>query len=231
MDYIIRNKAVVFIMTLIVSLFIINVINYKIQENSYSIISTEHRAKPINLKSKVKYKNGAYYVGQTVIVNKEYKLASDYTCFDNLTQYNEATSSFNKMVSDAKLQGIILQVSSRYRTYENQQQIYNSYKAKYNNVDRFSAKPGTSEHQTGLAYDIMAVDQSTRLKQSFGDTEEFKWLDKNAYKYGFILRYPKNKEDITGYKYEPWHYRYVGTKLSKILKEKNLTLEEYFNLE
>ena len=89
-------------------------------------------------------------------------------------------------------------------------------------ADIYSARPGYSEHQTGLCTDINTVDSS------FANTKEAKWLADNSYKYGFILRFPKGKEDITGYKYEPWHYRYVGEETAKIIYDEDLTLEEYY---
>ena len=98
------------------------------------------------------------------------------------------------------------------------------------NVDTFSAKSGYSEHQTGLAFDLNGEDQETSSNEKFEDTEQYKWLNENAYKYGFILRYPKGKSDITGYKFEPWHYRYVGANISYKLREGNATLEEYLNI-
>ena len=89
-------------------------------------------------------------------------------------------------------------------------------------ADTYSARAGTSEHQTGLATDVNSV------STSFENSSAFKWLEKNSYKYGFILRYPKGKEHITGYMYEPWHYRYVGSEVAKVIKEKNITYEEYY---
>ena len=89
-----------------------------------------------------------------------------------------------------------------------------------------SAKPGHSEHQTGLAVDIMGSNNDYNL---FAESKEFEWMKNNAYKYGFILRYPEHKENITGFKYEPWHYRYVGKDVAKYIYENKLSLEEYFS--
>ena len=88
-----------------------------------------------------------------------------------------------------------------------------------------AALPGYSEHQTGLAFDVMT---STSTTETFENTKEYEWLKNNAYKYGFILRYPKDKEDITGYAYESWHYRYVGKEIAKKIKEENITYDEYY---
>ena len=134
------------------------------------------------------------------------------------------------MKNAAQKDGIYLNIVSRYRSYDVQEYLYKSYEEKYTNVDTFSAKPGYSEHQTGLAFDLNGEDQETSSNEKFEGTEQYKWLNENAYKYGFILRYPKDKIDITGYKFEPWHYRYVGTEISYALKDRDITLEEYFNL-
>lgn len=233
--HIICNKIAIFFMIITIMLIVINQINVQTSiinhlENK-NIVSQQSTKQKQNTKNLIQYKNKAYYMGNTIIVNKEYKLDKNYTYLDNQEMYNQATVEFENMVKDASMQGIYIKLSSRYRSYQDQTYIYNSYKLRSSNVDDFSAKPGYSEHQTGLAFDVMAIDQSTRLKTSFENTKEFKWLEKNAYKYGFILRYPKGKSNITGYQYEPWHYRYVGKKLSYIIHDNKLTLEEYFNLD
>ncbi|WAA09875.1 M15 family metallopeptidase [Fervidibacillus albus] len=92
------------------------------------------------------------------------------------------------------------------------------------------AQPGTSEHQTGLTMDITAYSVNQQLVESFGQTEEGKWLENNAHQYGYILRYPKGKETITGYKYEPWHFRYVGVEAATVIFENGWTLEEFFEV-
>ena len=128
------------------------------------------------------------------------------------------------MQADAKALGLNIPLVSGYRSYETQENLYNKYVKKdgEKKANTYSAKPGESEHQTGLAFDIGSVDRS------FANTIEAKWLAENAYLYGFIIRYPKDKEEITGYNYEPWHLRYVGQELAKYLKKNNLTLEEYY---
>ncbi|MEG1448546.1 MAG: M15 family metallopeptidase [Oscillospiraceae bacterium] len=142
-----------------------------------------------------------------------------------------------KMISDAKNQGIDLLVCSGFRSVEKQQNLFDNsisgYIAQgYSKEDavRFTkayyAVPGTSEHHTGLAMDIVTPTYQT-LDDEYAQTDAAKWLLDNAYKYGFILRYPKDKEDITKIAFEPWHYRYVGEEHAKIIKEQNLCLEEY----
>ena len=130
------------------------------------------------------------------------------------------------MSKDAKEVGLNIIAVSTYRSYFYQQELYNNYVKTMGEKKALlaSAKPGHSEHQTGLALDVMG---SNGDYNKFENTPEFKWMRHNAYKYGFILRYPKGKEHITGFKYEPWHYRYVGKKIAKEIYENNITLEEY----
>lgn len=175
--------------------------------------------------------NGAYNVNGTIIVNKKYGLDENYSYEDNQELYDQATEAFNNMQKDAEKDGVWFYTVSRYRSYAVQNWVYEGYKKEREHVDTFSAKPGYSEHQTGLAFDINGENPETSSNYKFEGTKQYKWLRKNAYKYGFILRYPKDKKDITGYKFEPWHYRYVGTDISYDLKDGNTTLEEYFNLE
>ena len=131
------------------------------------------------------------------------------------------------MWQDAYNEGLYLYIRSPYRSYNTQNNLYERYAAQdgYDEADTYSARPGYSEHQTGLAFDVTS--KSTTLG-TFENTEEFKWMKNNAYKYGFILRYPKGKENITGYIYESWHYRYVGKDVAKYIYENDLTFEEYY---
>ncbi|MBR3199587.1 MAG: M15 family metallopeptidase [Bacilli bacterium] len=151
-------------------------------------------------------------------------LSSKYNSGANNKMRKEAADKFMEMVDGALLDNIILKNASAYRSYNYQVNLYNSYVQRdgKEKADIYSARPGYSEHQTGLCTDINTINSS------FANTKEAKWLSENAYKYGFILRFPKGKEDITGYKYESWHYRYVGKKVSKIIYENDITLEEYY---
>jgi D-alanyl-D-alanine carboxypeptidase len=117
-------------------------------------------------------------------------------------------------------------ICSGFRSYAYQQNLYNRYVARDGKAeaDRYSARPGHSEHQTGLAMDVNSVGQS------FAYTSEGKWLAAHAHEYGFIIRYPKGKEDITGYMYEPWHIRYVGVEIAKEITEAGITFEEYMGV-
>ncbi len=171
------------------------------------------------------------------IVNKNNKLTSDYVPYDLEvidTKYSlegkylrkDAKIAFENMASDAKALGFNIICVSAYRSYDYQEKLYNNYvKDKgFYYADMASARAGHSEHQTGLAIDVA---NSSLDYDNFEDTKEFIWMKNNAYKYGFILRYPKAKFHITGFKYEPWHYRYVGEKIAKDIFDKNITLEEY----
>lgn len=133
-----------------------------------------------------------------------------------------------KLFADARAAGFELEIGSGFRSYNLQNTYYTSYVANYGQAaaDTFSAKPGHSEHQTGLAMDLTTVDRKCYLDECFGDTAAGRWLAENAHKYGFVLSYPKGKEAITGYQYEPWHFRYVGVELATALSTANLTLGE-----
>lgn len=168
------------------------------------------------------------YVDGILIANKQYGLPSTYAPGESPV----ARSAFNQMKAGASKSGISLTAFSGYRSYAYQTTLYNNYVRNYGQAqaDRFSAKPGFSEHQTGLAFDIGGPNTAHWAEDSFANTKEAKWLASNAQKYGFILRYPKGKEAITGYMYESWHFRYVGKDLATKVKASGKTLEEYFNL-
>ena len=144
----------------------------------------------------------------------------------------EAASALEKMFADAKSQDIHLFAVSGYRSYERQDDNFHN---KVNKIGeeaaaKIVAYPGNSEHQTGLAMDISSQSANFKLTEQFGETPEGKWLMENAHRFGYILRYPKGLETITGYNYEPWHYRYVGLKAAAEIYKNQLTLEEYFNI-
>lgn len=138
------------------------------------------------------------------------------------------TSNVENLLNDAKTNGYDLFIASGYRSYELQKQYFDSY-AKQNGeeaANSFSARPGTSEHQTGIAFDVSLSSRECYLETCFGMTKAGLWLANNAYIHGFIIRYPENKVDLTKYQYKPWHLRYVGTALAKVLKDNDLALDE-----
>ena len=134
----------------------------------------------------------------------------------------------DRMLSDAKALGSDLMIGNGFRSYDLQNVYYSNYVRLYSQAeaDKFSAKPGQSEHQTGLVVDLAYTDMDCYLAGCFADTPAGVWLTQNAHKYGFILRYPEGKESITGFQFEPWHFRYVGKDLARAIKESGLTLDE-----
>ncbi|WP_243290762.1 M15 family metallopeptidase [Bacillus sp. FJAT-47783] len=181
-----------------------------------------------------------------VLVNKEYSLPSNYTPED-LTMPNvpfsfgdldipkrymrkEAAEALEGMFETAKEEGIILYGVSAFRPYEYQVSLFNNEVEQKGEEHAIQAvaQPGQSEHQTGLTIDVSSESVGYQITEQFGETKEGIWLKEHAHEFGFIIRYPKGKEDITLYQYEPWHIRYVGEKVAKVLFENDLTLEEYF---
>lgn len=177
----------------------------------------------------------------TILVNKTNVLRSDYTP-KNLVKLNieflsdtsnearcmekKAADSLEDLVATAKKENIILIGSSAYRSYKSQLRILKEETDKkgVDYADKYVAKPGQSEHQSGLAIDV-----TNRVRCFDKTSKEAQWLANNAHKFGFILRYPDGKENITGYNYEPWHIRYVGKDIAKEIYKKNITLEEYLS--
>lgn len=180
-----------------------------------------------------------------ILVNKTNELPSDFVPLNlvkpdvpfvsgakNNLMRKEAADALERMFDDARKAGFSLYALSGYRRYDNQKQIFNKNIAKYGSIEAanmYSAKPGQSEHQTGLAMDITSAGVKFKLTEAFGDTPEGKWVAANAHRYGFILRYPKGKEQITGYAYEPWHIRFLGEELAARVYHSGLTYEEYLD--
>lgn len=182
-----------------------------------------------------------------VLVNKEFGLPDGYAPED-LVRPNvpfsfgdqdieksymrkEAAQALEAMFADAANNGIQLHAVSGYRSYQRQTEVFNAEVANSGQEQAVQvvAVPGNSEHQTGLAMDISSASANFALSEQFGQTPEGKWLVDHAHRFGFILRYPKGKEGITGYQYESWHFRYVGVKAATEMYQHQLTLEEYFN--
>lgn len=183
-----------------------------------------------------------------LVVNKQRGIPTDYVPEDLIVpavrlrlasseqqmQFRQvAHTDLLSMFKAAADKGVSLVFGSGYRSAALQKQFYDGYVAADGQAaaDRYSARPGHSEHQTGLSFDATTPDQSCHLDACFADTPQGKWLAANAHKYGFHLRYQKDKEAITGYSYEPWHYRYVGKELAEELFKTGQTLEEFFNLQ
>lgn len=166
------------------------------------------------------------YVNGILLANKQNPLPSDYAPGVD----PEAKSAFDEMRAEALKSNFDLIAFSTFRDFDRQKKLYEGYVAKdgEKEADRYSARPGFSEHQTGLAFDIGETGKEVHwAKASFGDTEAGKWVAENAHLYGFILRYPEGKEELTGYMHESWHFRYVGKETATEIFEAGITLEEY----
>ena len=170
----------------------------------------------------IEIRDGITYVQGIMIANKTFPLPATY----NPGLQPEAQAAFTEMQTAAAKDGLTLNICSGFRSYETQNQLYLRYCNRDGKAaaDRYSARPGHSEHQTGYAMDI------NMASSAFNNTPEAKWIAENCWKYGFILRYPEGKEDITGYMYESWHVRWLGEDLAKKVFDSGLTLEEYLNI-
>lgn len=144
----------------------------------------------------------------------------------------EAATALGQLFAAAAGDGLQLKLASGYRSYSLQNSLYHGYVASLgqSSADSSSARPGHSEHQTGLAADLEPASRNCEIDQCFGNTPEGKWLASNSHKYGFIIRYQSGKEKLTGYEYEPWHVRYLGVDLATRVYQTGKTLEEYFGL-
>ncbi len=162
------------------------------------------------------------YIGGILIVNKTYPLPADY----NPGLDPSCSAQFDALSAAAAAEGLDIYLSSGFRSYERQKTIYSNYLKCYGQkkTDTLSARAGHSEHQSGLAIDVNSI------TDAFGSTPEAAWLAEHAHEFGFIIRYPKGKEHITGYKYEPWHIRYLGVETAAAVYASGLTLEEYLGV-
>ncbi|WP_245724057.1 M15 family metallopeptidase [Marinococcus luteus] len=182
------------------------------------------------------------------LINREYHLPSDYEP-ENLVipdvafpfegepqkkyMREEAAVQLENMFAEAEEEEIELSAVSGYRSYDRQESIFaaNAEEDGEEEANKYSARAGESEHQSGLAMDVSAASVGYSLTTDLGDTEEGEWLEENAHEYGFVIRYPEDKTDITGYQYEPWHVRYVGEDLAETLNENDWVMEEYYGEE
>lgn len=181
-----------------------------------------------------------------VLVNKQYSLPEAYEPKDLVypdvrftfkekiekrMMRKEAAGALEKMFAGAEKDGIYLAGVSAYRSHTTQTSLFNRYVKKdgEEKAKTYSAVPGHSEHETGLAIDVSGSDGKCAAEDCFGGTKEAEWLAAHAHEYGYIIRYPKGQDSITGYKYEPWHLRYVGEDISRDIQSRNITLEEYYD--
>ena len=177
--------------------------------------------------------------GNTMLVNKYNALSKDYevedlktisktySYGDNKKLNKEAYDAFISLADDAKKEGYTILIVSSYRTYQDQEDVWKDYKASFGTkkADAYAARAGSSEHETGLAIDVADYNDKN---DKFEATESFKWMQTNAHKYGYILRYPKGKENITCYSYEALHYRYVGVDTATKVYNEGITYDEYY---
>ncbi|MBC3795742.1 M15 family metallopeptidase [Acetobacterium tundrae] len=178
----------------------------------------------------------------TALVNKNHSISASYVPNDLVTLdlpstrdtqlRSDAAEALVKLFNAARSAGLDLYCCSGYRSYENQSELYDWNVSTYGaeQADLVSARPGMSEHQLGLAMDVTSASVGFDLLESFGTTAEGQFLKNNAYKYGFIIRYPQDKTDITGYAYEPWHIRYLGVDVATDIYNSGKTMEEYYGV-
>ena len=166
------------------------------------------------------------YLREDFVPNNLVELEAPYAR-EGIYLVKSARDKFYELVKKASEEGLTIRAISAYRGYTYQKRLYDKYVENDGiaKADTYSARPGFSDHQTGLVVD---VDNSINSFEGFTNTKEYQWMLANSYKYGFILRYPEGKEAITGYQFESWHYRFVGVKLAKKIKASNLTFDEYF---
>ena len=180
----------------------------------------------VNLNTNYLLVNKFNYLDSNYVPNNLELLDNSYAK-SGIYLVKEAKDNIETLISAAKNDGMNIRVISAYRNYTYQENLYNNYVKSdgVENADTYSARPGYSEHQTGLVVDVTKAFDNFN---NFENTEEYKWMNENAANYGFILRYPKDKENITTYSFEAWHYRYVGVDLAKKIKASNLTFDEYY---
>lgn len=199
---------------------IVKDVNMDLDKDPYTDMKEAKNLNKINI-----LVNKHNYLKENYVPNNLEQIDNKYA-LSNMSLVNTAKYAFENMSKEANKENLKIIAMSTYRSYEYQVNLYNNY-AKSDGkaaADTYSGRPGNSEHQTGLAVDVYNQDETYT---NFEKTEEYIWMQDNAYKYGFILRFPKGKEKETGYEFESWHYRYVGKNIAKIIKENNISLEEY----
>lgn len=215
--------------------YINDVINHRVSNSRDNfVLSNDYLVQYANVQSVIN--QGSV----SMLVNKHYALSSDFepaTLIDVPIRYaskglilaSEASDALASMVLAAEKEGYRMYAASGYRDYAYQDELYEQYAKKgIDYADSFCARPGHSEHQTGLTVDMAAI--STGGLQSFAESAEYQWMLQNAHLYGWILRYPTGKEQITGYDAEPWHWRYVGIDLATKVYNSKLTYDEYYTM-
>lgn len=198
---------------------IVSIVNANMDKEIYTDVKTVFQDDELVLVNKF------HKLESSAVINDLKEISIQYA-YDGHKLKEEAALAYIKMAKSAKKENITLIANVSYRSYQDQENAYNNYKSKYGitKADLLAARAGHSEHQTGLALNI-----TTRLSgKEFIDTEAYNWLKNNAHKFGFILRYPEGKEDITGFSFEPEHFRYVGIDVATKIYEEDITFDEYY---
>lgn len=195
------------------------IITYTVEDSSKNKTSVTRK---VTVKEKIVVTSGLTYINGILLVNKQYSVPSTYNPGVDPT----ASAALKQLQQAASTAGYNIPLLSGFRSYSRQNTIYNNYVRQDGQAlaDTYSARPGHSEHQTGLAFDV------GQIEDYYGETPEGQWLAKNAHTFGFIIRYQKDKTHITGYKYEPWHIRYVGVEHATNIYNQGITLEEYLGV-
>lgn len=194
-------------------------IGFTVSKKNYPVIYTLEQAKD-NL----------------IVINKKHALPPEYVpdlaSWNSVNLKNDALEAYKALISGAQNDGVYLRPISSYRSYQDQEKLFNEYVKKDGQAkaETYSARPGHSEHQSGLAIDIGLPSGNCNLMICMAETKEGLWLSKNAHKYGYIIRYPEGKEAETGYQFEPWHIRYVGVDVAKNVYDSGYTLDAYFGI-
>ena len=203
------------------TLDIVTRVNLNLDKKDYTdVVESNHLNKTDILVNKHIYLRENYIPDNLVKINPKYTISDKYLVSD-------ANIWLEKMINDIIKNNLNIRIISAYRSYSYQKDLYDKYVKEDGIIkaDTYSARPGYSEHQTGLVID---VDNGTTNYEQFEKTKEFKWMQDNSHKYGYILRYPKDKEKITGYNFESWHYRYVGVEIATYIHKNNITFDEYY---
>ncbi len=204
---------------------------YKSNDNNENMNISSNNLASLNINYNEKYE---------ILINRANQITSDVlklykqvnvknNIYPNIKIEETTYKNYLKLKKAVENKGYFLNIRSGFRSFKDSEDIYKQYEIKYGTryAEKYVAKPGVSEHNTGMAFDIIITSDKNKENNDY-ESSEYKYLENIAYLYGFIIRYPKGKEEITGYSYEPWHLRYVGKDLAKYLTKNNLTLEEYY---
>ncbi|GGD94315.1 M15 family metallopeptidase [Paenibacillus nasutitermitis] len=207
----------------------LNAPSLTIKKNSSGLKVVTNPTSPVVLVNKYRNLPASYVPGDLTIPKVAFSFSGDNP---KKQMRKTAASALEKLFAGAKEDGITLKAVSGYRSYATQKAIFDRNKKLKGEkeANKTSARPGQSEHQTGLTMDVSSASVGYSLEQSFGDTKEGKWLRSHAAEYGFIIRYPKGAEKLTEYSYEPWHVRYVGVYIASEITKADMTLEQYMKL-